>query len=228
MTAARRVTGHGRTMKNDERHPSSILELVDHSNTATRIVLGRDSLSGRAAVADSGLQLQVLGEIHVDFHLTEAGGALPRSHENAVRDVAPSLDDRAGALRPLRTRAAAGDRQYVEPQRFLHPGERVGPRSTDPAKRGEGGADLRDLQCTQLRSALAEKEPRQDLVLRQRWTAAELELRCVGEPAYVQGRGGVGDSRLRGEIQCRIDLAREALAAEADAAVGEVQMSARE
>src|SRR5215469_15756779 len=109
-------------MTRRRRHPSSILELVNHSDTATRIVLGCDSLSRRAAVAESGLQLQVLGEIHVDFHLTEARGALPRGHEHAVRDVASSLDDRAGVLGSLRTGAAAGDRQYVEPQRLLHPG----------------------------------------------------------------------------------------------------------
>src|SRR6516165_1609613 len=179
MRPARPVTGYARTVS--KRHPSSILEsileLVDHADAATRIVLRCDSLSRRAAVADSGLQLQVLGEIHVDFHLTEAGGARPVSHENAVRDVASGLDDRTGALGSLGAGGAAGDRQDIEPQRLLHPGERVGPRSTDATQGGEGGADLRDLQCTELRGALAEEEPRQDLILRQRWTAAELELR---------------------------------------------------
>jgi len=116
----------------------------------------------------------VLGEVHVGLHLGEAGGALPRGDENAVRDVTPGLDDRTGVLA---SRAGTGDREYIEAQRLLHPGEWVGPGSTDAAERGEGGTELRDLQCAQLRGALAEQEACQDLVLGQRRTAGELELR---------------------------------------------------
>src|SRR5215469_10297429 len=100
MRAARPVTGYATTVKNDNER-SSILELIDHSDAAPRIVLRCDSLGRCAAVAESGLQLQVLGEIDVDFHLTEAGGALPRGHEDAVRDVTPGFYDRTGALGSL-------------------------------------------------------------------------------------------------------------------------------
>src|ERR1700730_7019568 len=145
---------------------SLVLELIHHPDAASRIIFRGRSLGGRRAVPQSRLELQVLREINVDLHLTEAGGALLRTDEHAIRDVAARLHARSGALRAGCTRvAAAPGREAVEAQGLLHPGEGVGSSAAGATERSEGGADLSNLQCRQLRRALAEEESGENLIL---------------------------------------------------------------
>src|SRR5262249_24970274 len=111
---------------------------------------------------------------------------------------------------------------------LLNPGEWGRSTPADAAKRGEGGADLRDLQCCELRCTLAEQESGKNLVLGQLRTAAQLELRRVGEPRDVQRRRRIGGRRARGEVRRRVDLAFQSGPVEAHSPVSEVQLFARE
>src|SRR5260221_9139428 len=75
-----------------------IFELIQQTDAAARIVFRRGSLNRGGAVAQSGLQLQVFGQIHIRLELAGTRRGLLRLDVNALGDVAPRLDAGAGVL----------------------------------------------------------------------------------------------------------------------------------
>src|SRR5215831_1300370 len=93
----------------------SVFELVQQPDTATRIVFRRRSLGRRGAVAQAALELQMFGQVHIDFDLRESRGALLCTDEYATGDVTARLDGCSRALGALGTRiTTAADRQPVQ------------------------------------------------------------------------------------------------------------------
>src|SRR5882757_9544078 len=105
-----------------------ILDLVGHADTTARVIFWSDTLGGRRAVAEFGLQLQPLGQIHVNAYLTRPGGAFFHAHIHPTGHIATRLNAGAGILR---TRcctcggATAADRQAVQSERLLDPGHGI-------------------------------------------------------------------------------------------------------
>src|SRR5579862_5253272 len=109
MCPRSRLRSDRRPIGRPDNPTCSILELIGQPHGASGIVLGRRSLRGRAAVSQSSLEFQMLGEVDVNFDLAEAGGALPGTDEYPTRDVAARLEARAGALSRRSRRTIATD-----------------------------------------------------------------------------------------------------------------------
>src|SRR4030088_2126217 len=75
-----------------------IFKLIQQTDAAARIVLRSGSLNRSSAVSQSGLQLQVLGQINVRFELTGTRRGLLCLDVNALGDIAPGRDACAGVL----------------------------------------------------------------------------------------------------------------------------------
>src|SRR5713226_5181526 len=107
-----------------------IFELIRQTDAAARIVFRSGAEHRARTISQSGLQLQVLGQIHVCFELTGTRRALLRFNVDAPGDVAPGLDAGAGVL-SSRPRGGGGvararaDTEAIQPQAFLQFDQRI-------------------------------------------------------------------------------------------------------
>src|ERR1700690_223106 len=202
---------------------SSILKLIAQTDAAARIVVRRRALNRGGSVSQSGLQLKMLGQVHIRFELTGAGAALLGFEVDALGNIAPGGNAGPG-VGPGRGGAAGTEAEAVQSQASLNSDERIEAAvSAHAAEGSERGAHLRQLQGRELLSGCAEQQQRHDFILRLGRVARELELRRIRQPGDVQDSGGVGDSRLRREIERGIDLVLDPGAVEAHASRREIQ-----
>ncbi len=108
---------------------SLIIELIQQSDAAARIVFRSGADHGGGAVAQSRLQLQMLGQVHVRLYLTDPRGALLGLDIDALGNVPPGFDAGAGILGapspycscPRRWSARSSPRLFCSLTRGLRP-----------------------------------------------------------------------------------------------------------